>query len=209
MSAISLRPEAYHYVGSLKRKLSYQIFRSGIFPSGMNAIMGPTGSGKSSLLNVISGQKNPAGLSGTLLINGRLPPVNFKCKVGYVEQVGSELIRGISGGERKRTCIGLELITSPQILFLDEPTTGLDSSTAYSVMHLLKNLTETTAIIEEEFEEYCKTSSLKRHVREPYRASFFRQLEIVSIRALKNLWRNPEASSLLSLSDKSVQSNCG
>jgi len=52
-------------------------------------------------------------------------------------QVGTEFIRGVSGGERKRTNIGMELIISPGILFLDEPTTGLDSSTANAVMSLL------------------------------------------------------------------------
>ena len=40
-------------------------------------------------------------------------------------KVGTEFLRGVSGGERKRTCIGMELILSPKILFLDEPTTGL------------------------------------------------------------------------------------
>ena len=39
-------------------------------------------------------------------------------------RVGTELLRGVSGGERKRTCIGMELVLSPKILFLDEPTTG-------------------------------------------------------------------------------------
>ncbi len=53
-------------------------------------------------------------------------------------QVGTQLIRGISGGERKRTSIGMELIIDPSVLFLDEPTTGLDASTAYSVLLLLK-----------------------------------------------------------------------
>lgn len=52
-------------------------------------------------------------------------------------QVGTEFIRGISGGERKRTNIGMELIISPSVLFLDEPTTGLDAFTAVSVMKLL------------------------------------------------------------------------
>ena len=52
-------------------------------------------------------------------------------------QVGTEFIRGISGGERKRTNIGMELIISPKVLFLDEPTTGLDASTANAVMLLL------------------------------------------------------------------------
>ena len=53
-------------------------------------------------------------------------------------QVGTEFVRGVSGGERKRTNIAMELITSPRVLFLDEPTTGLDANTAYSVMHLLQ-----------------------------------------------------------------------
>lgn len=53
-------------------------------------------------------------------------------------QVGTQLIRGISGGERKRTNIGMELIIDPPVLFLDEPTTGLDASTANSVLLLLK-----------------------------------------------------------------------
>ena len=50
------------------------------------------------------------------------------------------MLRGISGGERKRTSIGVELLTNPSIIFLDEPTTGLDSSTAFNVMDLLKKI---------------------------------------------------------------------
>ncbi|CAB4009782.1 ATP-binding cassette sub-family G member 2 isoform X1 [Paramuricea clavata] len=55
-------------------------------------------------------------------------------------KVGNEVVRGISGGEKRRTGIGMELITSPHVLFLDEPTTGLDASTASSVMQLLHDL---------------------------------------------------------------------
>jgi ATP-binding cassette subfamily G (WHITE) protein 2 len=40
-------------------------------------------------------------------------------------RIGTEFLRGVSGGERKRTCIGMELVLEPKILFLDEPTTGL------------------------------------------------------------------------------------
>lgn len=38
--------------------------------------------------------------------------------------IGSPEKRGISGGERKRVCVGMELLTHPQLLFLDEPTSG-------------------------------------------------------------------------------------
>jgi len=164
---------------------------NGIMRPGLNAIMGPTGSGKSSLLDILAGRKDPKGLSGKVLINGGPLPKNFKRISGYVIQndicqgtltvrenlwfsanlrlpktttnqqkeeiienslldlnlsscadtrVGTEFMRGISGGERKRTCIAIELITDPSVLFLDEPTTGLDASTAHSVILLLKKL---------------------------------------------------------------------
>uniref|UniRef100_A0A673N697 ATP-binding cassette, sub-family G (WHITE), member 2a n=1 Tax=Sinocyclocheilus rhinocerous TaxID=307959 RepID=A0A673N697_9TELE len=57
-----------------------------------------------------------------------------------LDHVGTQLIRGVSGGERKRTNIGMELIIDPPVLFLDEPTTGLDASTANSVLMLLKRM---------------------------------------------------------------------
>ena len=52
--------------------------------------------------------------------------------------VGDIKRRGISGGERKRTSIGYELITEPSILILDEPTSGLDSSTSKRILKLLR-----------------------------------------------------------------------
>ncbi|XP_066242645.1 broad substrate specificity ATP-binding cassette transporter ABCG2-like [Saccopteryx leptura] len=160
---------------------------------GLNAILGPTGGGKSSLLDILAARKDPQGLSGDVLINGAPRPANFKCNSGYVVQddvvmgtltvrenlqfsaavrlpttmtnheknerinmviqelgltevadskVGTHFTRGVSGGERKRTSIGMELITDPSILFLDEPTTGLDSSTANAVLLLLKRMSQ-------------------------------------------------------------------
>ena len=47
---------------------------------------------------------------------------------------GGMLVKGLSGGEKKRTSIGYEIITSPSMLILDEPTSGLDSHTAYKII---------------------------------------------------------------------------
>ena len=55
-------------------------------------------------------------------------------------KIGGPLVKGVSGGERKRTSIGVELITDPNLIFLDEPTTGLDSFTATAVMEILRDL---------------------------------------------------------------------
>ncbi|KAF1659457.1 ATP-binding cassette sub-family G member 2, partial [Aptenodytes patagonicus] len=174
---------------TVEKKILHNVY--GIMKPGLNAILGPTGSGKSSLLDVLAARKDPAGLSGEVLIDGIPQPPNFKCISGYVVQddvvmgtmtvrenlhfsaalrlpssisvkekekrvtqiiselglskvadakVGTELIRGVSGGERKRTNIGMELITEPPVLFLDEPTTGLDASTANAVLIVLKKL---------------------------------------------------------------------
>ncbi|XP_020389530.1 broad substrate specificity ATP-binding cassette transporter ABCG2 isoform X1 [Rhincodon typus] len=164
---------------------------NGIMGPGMNAILGPTGSGKSSLLDILAARKDPSGLKGQVLIDGAPQPPNFKCISGYVVQddvvmgtltvrenlqfsaalrlpksicnaeknnridqvinelglmkvadskVGTPFTRGVSGGERKRTNIGMELIIDPSVLFLDEPTTGLDAGTALTVLLLLQRM---------------------------------------------------------------------
>ncbi|XP_071765457.1 broad substrate specificity ATP-binding cassette transporter ABCG2b [Centroberyx gerrardi] len=166
---------------------------SGIMRPGMNAIMGPTGSGKTSLLDVIAGRKDPAGLrQGSVLVDGKAVTSDLRLASAYVVQddilmgtlsvrenllfsanlrlnprhhssadkksrvdaiiqdlgltdcadtkIGTEFLRGVSGGERKRCSIGMELITAPALLFLDEPTTGLDSNTANCIINLLQKL---------------------------------------------------------------------
>ncbi|OBG29696.1 ABC transporter ATP-binding protein [Mycobacterium sp. 852002-51057_SCH5723018] len=51
-------------------------------------------------------------------------------------------VRALSGGQRKRASIAVELLTRPRVFFLDEPTSGLDPSTAAGVMRLLRRLSQ-------------------------------------------------------------------
>ncbi|PKA62129.1 ABC transporter G family member 22 [Apostasia shenzhenica] len=56
--------------------------------------------------------------------------------------IGGPFVRGVSGGERKRVCIGNEILINPSLLFLDEPTSGLDSTTALRIVQVLHDMAE-------------------------------------------------------------------
>ena len=161
----------------------------------LTAIMGPSGAGKTSLMEIISGQSKSGIVTGNLYLNGNPSDINaIKKRAGFVFQddvilntmtvkealymsallrlpenitieekinrvnemisilhlenckdtiVGDSIIKGISGGERKRLSVGMEMIMNPSIIFLDEPTSGLDTYTAYSLISNLKDLTIT------------------------------------------------------------------
>jgi ABC-type multidrug transport system ATPase subunit/uncharacterized tellurite resistance protein B-like protein len=161
-------------------------------------IMGSSGTGKTTLLNVLSGIESPS--KGEVFINGinlhkekeklegviGLIPQDdlliedltvfqnlyynaklcFKDKsedeivqlvnktlqnLGLFEKknlkVGSPFKKTISGGQRKRLNIALELIREPSILFIDEPTSGLSSKDSENVMDLLLELTLKSKLI--------------------------------------------------------------
>ncbi|KAJ8365137.1 hypothetical protein SKAU_G00139680 [Synaphobranchus kaupii] len=132
---------------------------SGIMKPGMNAIMGPTGSGKTSLLDVIAGRKDPAGLrSGQVLVDGKAVTSDLRLSSAYVVQddilMGTLTVRenltfsanlrlsrqqySSSDKEQKVNTIIKEL--GLQDCADTKPTTGLDANTANSIISLLQRL---------------------------------------------------------------------
>jgi ABC transport system ATP-binding/permease protein len=153
-------------------------------------IMGGSGVGKTTLLNILNGKTTPS--SGNLYINGydiNSDSEKLKGLIGFVPQddmlieeltvyqnlyfnarlcfgdyndvqlkntvervlqdldlydikdlqVGDLLNKKVSGGQRKRLNIGLELMREPVVLFIDEPTSGLSSFDSEKVMSLLRD----------------------------------------------------------------------
>lgn len=159
-----------------------------IRPGELIAIVGGSGAGKTTLMNIISGYKKP--VSGQVYINGEElyeAYDSLKNMIGYVPQQdivydnltlfhmldyaaklrlpddtkaderksrvqtvikmmeleGKEktMIRQLSGGQKKRASIAVELLSDPNLFFLDEPASGLDPGTECNLMKTLKNMT--------------------------------------------------------------------
>ena len=81
----------------------------------------------------LSGVKNPAErTSKTLEWLGLEPCADVL--------IGGGFVRGISGGQKKKCSVANELVTDPNVIFFDEPTTGLDSKSALDVAQIVKML---------------------------------------------------------------------
>ena len=61
--------------------------------------------------------------------------------------VGGALIKGISGGEKRRTSVGVELVVKPALVFLDEPTSGLDSFAAENLVRVLQGVVKAESTV--------------------------------------------------------------
>ncbi|KAG6489968.1 hypothetical protein ZIOFF_051250 [Zingiber officinale] len=162
-------------------------------PGELLAVMGPSASGKTTLLNLLGGRTTANILQGSITYNDEPYSKSLKGRIGFITQddvlfahltvketltyaallrlprtmsrqqkeervvnvitelglqrcqdtiVGGSFIRGVSGGERKRVCIGNEILVNPSLLFLDEPTSGLDSTTTLRVVQVLTEIAE-------------------------------------------------------------------
>mmetsp|Transcript_15500 Transcript_15500/g.22736 ORF Transcript_15500/g.22736 Transcript_15500/m.22736 type:complete len:116 (+) Transcript_15500:91-438(+) len=66
--------------------------------------------------------------------------------LGLAEKRRTQL-KNLSGGEIKRVSVGIGMISNPNVLFLDEPTTGLDSTAAYSIVIYISVLDKATNVV--------------------------------------------------------------
>eukprot|EP00392_Amoebophrya_sp_AT5.2_P006844 g6856.t1 len=144
-----------------------------LHPGEVTALIGPSGAGKSTLMNLLAARQRWSGqgvqLTGEVRYGGKIVSYELlKQSISEAERrrnieemlesldllhvkhakIGNALVKGISGGQRKRVAVGIELLTRPSIVFLDEPTSGLDSYSSLRLITMLKKFaTEQNCIV--------------------------------------------------------------
>lgn len=73
-------------------------------------------------------------------------------------------MKGISGGERKRTSIGYEILVDPSLLLLDEPTSGLDSTSANRLLQILQGVAKVFFFVHVDSNQHYSISKLSRDI---------------------------------------------
>uniref|UniRef100_A0A2P2LLI8 Uncharacterized protein MANES_16G064000 n=2 Tax=Rhizophora mucronata TaxID=61149 RepID=A0A2P2LLI8_RHIMU len=182
--------------GIVEDRLQLLVNVTGSFrPGVLTALVGVSGAGKTTLMDVLAGRKTGGVIEGSIHISGypkkqetfarisgyceqsdihspgltvleslifsaclRLPSeVEMETQQAFVEEVmelveltslrgalvGLPGVDGLSTGQRKRLTIAVELVANPSIVFMDEPTTGLDARAAAIVMRTVRNIVNT------------------------------------------------------------------
>lgn len=113
--------------GEIKKRIGVQLQSSGYYP-GLNLIQ---------LIELFSG-----------LYNQAVNPMELLEKVNLKEKAKAK-VKELSGGQKQRFSVATTLINKPRIIFLDEPTTGLDPQARRSLWELIKQIRDsgTTVII--------------------------------------------------------------
>ncbi|KAL0983841.1 hypothetical protein UPYG_G00133450 [Umbra pygmaea] len=83
------------------------------------------------------------------VIHQKVLAVMAELSLGHVAHsvIGGRIFPGISGGERRRVSIAMQLLQDPKVILLDEPTTGLDSMTANQIVVLLSELAKRDRVV--------------------------------------------------------------
>ncbi|MFY9269909.1 MAG: metal ABC transporter ATP-binding protein [Candidatus Manganitrophaceae bacterium] len=170
-----------------QKKIVFRNLSLEIYPGQFVGLVGPSGTGKSTLLKLILGIV-PA-LSGTVSVSGSRVDQGSPPRIGYVPQIetvdwefpvtveqvvamgfyressrlpwltksersricalldqlgigsyANRHIKALSGGEQQRVFLARALVGNPQLLVLDEPTSGVDLKTQHAILHLLGEL---------------------------------------------------------------------
>ena len=64
-----------------------------------------------------------------------------------LEKIRNEYVRNLSGGEKQRVAIGRAIITSPEVIFCDEPTGSLDTINTENIFNILRNISLNTTVV--------------------------------------------------------------